>query len=324
MGSALSLITTVCLLSATQIVAWGSFAASEAPSSQVATGSPEDDHKSFFSYSPENPERQRGLFFAPIASVFLPGLDQWVEGQYRSATVYSSYAAVGAITFLGNKSGFSPSSNVNDILEARERRAEWGLLAYQDAGLLSAYHAFRTAAESRKPSGQFAFLKNDETSGDLLLAPLRFSLLLKPTVFVPLGFLAILSSPHGSADRERYVWRGRDLFFSSAISYNAGVGEEAFFHGYMMPALRESGLSDNWSNAATSLMFALAHLSPDDKVPWPQFVISLYLGWITTENDWTLSQSVFIHTWWDVIILSSSFASDSRASVYLPIVSLNY
>src|SRR5690606_36713047 len=99
--------------------------------------------------------------------------------------------------------------------------------------------------------------------------------------------------------------RGKDFLTLSAISYNAGVGEEALFRGWMMPVWQETFHSKFWSNTITALIFAAGHISDELPVPWPQFAIGYYLGHLTQKNYWTLSESVFIHSWSYVIILAS-------------------
>ncbi|MGE3760274.1 MAG: lysostaphin resistance A-like protein, partial [Pseudobdellovibrionaceae bacterium] len=152
---------------------------------------------------------------------------------------------------------------------------------------------------------------------DLMMAPFHFSHLLKPTTFIPLGVLAYAIGSSRGEYKKRPL-NSSDGFFAGGISYNAGVGEEALFRGYLMMNLRESWGSDFWSNAATATVFGLAHLSPSNRAPVAQLALGYYLGWITQRNDWTLSESIFLHAWWDVLAIAAALEYDEESVVYLP------
>jgi hypothetical protein len=274
----------------------------------------------YFSYRLQKDfEQPRGLFWRPILSLLVPGLDQWFEEQYRSASVYSGYATLGfgaqlsALDF--NNSGNNTFSEDND----RHRRYIWGTQAYMDIGFVSAFHSFRKAAETRKRDGQFLFLKHEETAGDLFMAPFHLEKIIKPSVFIPLAALSAFEVVLSNQPRyRRGVWRGDDLTFATAMSANAGIGEEALFRGYFMPVTREWWGSDFWSNTATATVFAAAHLRTVS-VPLPQFALGWYLGWHVQRNEWQLSDAVFIHTWWDIVAISAELARNRGQAVYLPV-----
>ena len=290
-------------------------------SSPVALAAAGDEP--FFSYRLVDEHHEpRGVFWRPIFSFVLPGLDQWVEGQYRSAAVYSGYAltglaVAGSATRRTSSSSSTATSDSDELYEDDARKLAWGLQSYMAAGFVSSFHAFRKAAETQKAQGKYLFLKHEETTGDLLIAPLRLDYLLKPSVFIPLGLLAgLLAVDHGN---DKFVWTGNDVIFGTGVSLNAGIGEEAFFRGYMMPYLRQAWDSNWWSNVGTSTAFAAAHLG-SNKFPWQQFLAGLYLGWRTQKNEWRMSEAVFIHTWWDIIILTANLAHNRGRNVYMPII----
>ena len=70
--------------------------------------------------------------------------------------------------------------------------------------------------------------------------------------------------------------------------------------------MREYWDSDFWSNAAQSLLFAAAHLNTNPQ-PIAQLLLGYHLGYVTQKNNWTLGESIFIHTWWDVIAFSTIY-----------------
>jgi membrane protease YdiL (CAAX protease family) len=234
--------------------------------------------------------------------------------------VYSGYATVGAgVAYSAVDAGNRDNNKFEDSLSDRTRRWQWGNQAYMDAGFVSAFHSFRKAAESKKAEGKFLFLQHEETTGDLLTAPLHFEYLLKPSIFIPLMVVGTIGALQTNDPHHSSVWRGDDLAFAGATSVNAGVGEEAMFRGYLVPIMRESWGSDFWSNSATATVFALAHIG-SISVPLPQFALGWYLGWRVQKDEWRLSQAVFLHTWWDVIALSAAFAHERGHNIYVPLI----
>jgi membrane protease YdiL (CAAX protease family) len=276
----------------------------------------------FFSYRlVKHKDKTRGIYGRPLVSVVLPGFDQWMEGQYRSAIAYTAYAAVG-VGFVASALPMNDtSSDPGNVQDDRTRRYIWGNQAYMDVGFVSAFHGFRSAAETRKAEGRFGYLSHEETTGDLLIAPLRFDYLLRPSILIPLGILGGILAADASNQKSHYNYQGGDMLFGTAVSYNAGVGEEAFFRGYMMPVLYDWWGNGFWSNTATATVFAAAHISASNPVPWPQFLVGLYLGWTVQRNEWQLSQAVFLHAWWDIIVFASELAySRGGQTAYLPLV----
>ena len=161
--------------------------------------------------------------------------------------------------------------------------------------------------EERK-RGRYAFLKRDESPIELLQAPLKFSYLKKSSTYIPLSVIAslflysLITEPTDDIGLKKDPLTSSDLFFASAISLNAGTNEEALFRGWMMPVLMEWTASPFWSNTLTALLFGAAHLGSVD-TPWAQVLLGWHMGNVTIENGWTLSEAIFIHTWWDVLAL---------------------
>jgi membrane protease YdiL (CAAX protease family) len=200
-----------------------------------------------------------------------------------------------------------------NLLGVKERKYALGLQMFQSAGGLSAYHSFRTAVRTRQQIGQFGFLREEESVTDILLAPFDMRFLTRPTTLIPLavgGALYYLIAERHSQfnkDLEGRKLEESDVFFASAFSYNAGTHEEAVFRGWVQPMFYHiTGGKSVWTNVITSGIFAAAHL-PSNPLPLPQFALSLHLGWVTERNQWTLAESVFIHTWWDVIAFLAQY-----------------
>ncbi len=299
------------------LLAFSLFTASASATTELTPG--------LFSTTPrENPNKKRNLFFPQIASLLLPSFDQWWEDQQGAATIYLSTGFAG-LTILSNASTRMTSQDLSgdyNHYDDLQHQYAYGAQLYMLAGELSAYHSFRTAMKSRQSSGQFEFLKAQEDVDDLLLAPFAFSEALKPTTFIPLAIVAALAViNHNSGSHTPGDFTLGDAAFTVGTSYNAGVGEEALFRGYMMPMFRQGVGSDFWSNASTSVIFGAAHLSSSNKAPVIQTLIGFYLGWLSQRNDWSLRQSVFLHAWWDVVAIGASMASQKN-DAYIPLPAL--
>lgn len=286
-------------------------------SEKVAEPASQESHKSFFSL-PENPLRPRNIFFPPLISFILPGFDQWIEKQIRPALIYSGSALLSMqLTYSLHQRGVH-DDYVNSAVQI-----------YIISGASSLYHSFRSAVSSRQHLGEYTFLKQDETPQQLLFAPLDFTHITKATTWVPLSvvgitFLAIF--PMAFEDIGLGSPAFSEVFSGATISYRAGVAEEAVYRGYLMPVFMEATQSPFWSNTLTATLFALSHLGTV-KVPVPQLIGGWYFGWVSQRREWTLSESIFIHTWYDIILFTAQalYNGSSRNKnkvdfMYLPLI----
>lgn len=289
-----------------------------------------------------NPDRLRSVFWAPLFSLAIPGLDQWMEGQYGYASAYTGVALMGYQISDYNRRRLKSEyeswefdsqpeelKENRQMLGERERRLSYGSQMAFAAGSFSAYHAFRTAVPSQQKLGRFDFLKEEETPGELLLAPFRFDYLKRASTWIPLGVIAGLAAmSHGaeleeSSEFERRKLTRSDYFYTAGISYAAGTHEELLFRGWILPVTREMTGGNLSANLITTAAFALAHLG-STPIPVPQALLGFHLGWVTQQNNWTLSESIFIHTWWDVFAFLMQYELQKKdpraapAALWLP------
>lgn len=283
-------------------------------------------------------QRPRNTFGPPLISFFLPGFDQWWEGQYGYAVGYTGLAIGGGVFAAYNRSKLEDErlyEGYGDLPDAekenrsahgdRERKVVLGGQLQMAAGSFSAYHSFRTAVRSQQAVGNYEFLKTEESPADVLMAPFRFGFLSRATTYVPLGVIALY---HGlimnsdfdqSKEFKRDPLMPSDSLFAGGISYNAGTHEEALFRGWLMPVMREWTGSDWMSNAGAAGLFALAHL-PSNPQPVLQALLGYHLGYVTQRNQWSIAESVFIHTWWDVFALLTQYQVKKRVPGSAPAV----
>lgn len=273
---------------------------------------------------PKEPDRPRSDFLAPFGSMVIPSFDQFYERQSTAGGFYLTYTLVGFSQMVGaNEIGETNSvfSTKND----RVRRSFLGAQMIQTAGSLSAFHSFRSAVESRRGLGEYGFLTLKEDSADLMKAPFRFDFLTRTSTWAILGveLLAIAIDLKNFEGKTQFT--GSDAGYTMAYSYQAGVGEEALFRGWMMPYVANRGWSPWASNLLTATSFSLAHVSASNPAPWPQFLLGYYLGQVALWNDWSIQESIFIHTWWDVLAIGASWAvadENKEKAIFIPLIDM--
>lgn len=286
------------------------------------------DSKTFSLQPRYDAGRPRSLFWMPLMSLMLPGMDQWWERQYPSAGLYTGMAVTGAYLGLSNTRwlGWSDPDEAENPKDrdaaTATKRSLWGFQLYYNAGGLSSYHSFRTAVETHRGQGEFSFLKNAETADELLLAPLRVTFLLRPTSFVPLGLYAGFAFVMSRRSDTRSL-QPVDYAYTAGLSLNAGVGEEALYRGWLMPYMMEVSGNPYLSNLGQATLFAAYHVPMMRIVPVWQFVMGLYFGWLVQYREWTLAETIFLHFWWDIIAFGVIFLTDtdrtSNINIALPI-----
>lgn len=261
---------------------------------------------------------KRGIYWAPLGSLILPGLDQYLEQQYQYGATYSSIAVVGLFSSLliQEKDDYfskNPGDQPVDETERSERKqvknfADYRSLGshmYMFSGFLSAYHSFQTAVGSR--ASDFNFIKKRETPKEVLLSPFEFSYLGRPTTFIPLGLALALAgtSIKSRTHKDRYTSYRDGVFLTGGHSYMAGTAEEAAFRGWLMPMLHYKTGSPIWANIISSIGFGASHYSSENKFPWTQTLLGAYFGYLTQRNSYSIKESIFVHTWWDVIAIGT-------------------
>ncbi len=263
------------------------------------------------------------MWFLPTISFILPGFGQYIDMQLEYGLGYSALGLAGLSLV---SSADEKSIDISD-LDSRDpalRRIFLGDSLFKIAGGLSSYHSFRLGAASRQAIGEYQFLANAKAESplDLLISPFRFDHLAKSTTWIPLLTLAALVTTNG--EHWNHVQFG-DWAFSTGVSVGAGVGEEAVFRGFIMPFAQQY-MQPFWAaNLTQATLFGAAHFSSDNKAPWPQLLMGLYFGWVTKKNDWQISESIFIHTWWDVIAIASEYANTGRVDTWrLPTLEFSF
>jgi membrane protease YdiL (CAAX protease family) len=263
------------------------------------------------------PSRNLGLASSdltlPLISFLFPGTGQIITGQYEYGVVYSTIAISGLVVSTSEAARIRHITDDKDTVTTKNnslRKYQLGLQTYQTMGGFSLFQSFRTSVKIRQESGgQYVFIKNEETPLDIASAPFKLSFLQKTSTWIPISLGVALNLwilHHPDKGWGRTALTANDAGFAAAFSWNAGTHEEAVFRGWMMPVFRENWMNDHWSNLAQASTFAAAHLSTND-FPIIQFFLGLHLGCVTQSNGWSIGESVFIHTWWDIIAFLGAY-----------------
>ena len=261
---------------------------------------------------------KRSIFFVPLLSGLFPSFGQFKDGEAKKGIIILGFAATGILIADEAKKRqkeFLQSDSLgwhgyNDNVRAEE----FGLGMFKHAGQFSLYESFLNRVEDYKAEGKYLFLPVEQNLESIHKAPFKFEYLTRWTTFVPLllGLAGGATNYNRSPVPEHFNIRLVDATTSTYRSYVAGVGEEAMFRGWLQPIIYENTQNFWLSNSIQGLAFGFAH----GPRPYIQTVFGLYSGWLTQRNNWDLSESIFIHTWWDIFIItaeaarSRSFTSD--------------
>jgi membrane protease YdiL (CAAX protease family) len=265
---------------------------------------------------PVAPRRGSELLI-PLGSVLVPGLGQFVRGDAAAGAAYLGVAVSGhALSAIGDPLGRTWEGSLPRA--PRDQLAEQGVQLAFTAGALSGWDAFHRAVPAMQKQGRYGFLSGRESAGDLLSAPFDARFLRRWTTWVDLAHTAavtalilVVSDPGA----EHLPFQPHDALYTTSLSMNAAVGEEALFRGWLLPLLHERTAGRFWvANGLQAGLFGAAHL-PD--ASWFAAVIGawgVWEGWIVRRNGWSIRESVFHHFWYDVAVVTAALLRDQPGS----------
>ncbi len=259
---------------------------------------------------PLKPVVQKKPWVAVSLSSLFPGLGHMYLGDHQTASALMGTTSLG----LGLLSGgiiHRPAGIITTVTTLQATSFYGIYAAYRDARL-------------HNGSFHYSYQMPTDNLSDLAFAPFRWNVLKKPQVWG--GLLGCLAA--GSAltyfaypEKEKMQTHSASTSIPSIIALPVGLGEEAFFRGYLQSALSEA-LNPTAGTILSSVIFAAAHqanaygLSSDHR--WRYYAFSMpflaavgaYCGWMTHESH-SLQQSVALHTWYDFILFSVGALADN-------------
>ena len=259
-------------------------------------------------------------FWHPAVSLLIPGVGQFIQGDPAAGLAYGSVALGGlALSMVGEADVLSLDQLPRS---ARDQLAFEGIHLMGTAGALSAWDAFHHAVPALQIESKYEFLGQDEDDlVALLTAPFDTRFLSRWTTWVELAYTAAITTLVLNSRREDVNYesfRGRDALFTTALSLNAGVGEEALFRGWLLPFFHQNFNDRFWlANAAQASIFGGLHAPQAKGFAVVIGAWSLFEGWLTRRNDWSVRESIFHHFWYDVAVVTASLVTDELAVVRL-------
>jgi hypothetical protein len=200
--------------------------------------------------------------------------------------------------------------------EWRDQFSFEGAHLWFTAGGLSAWDAFHRAMPALQAEGRYGFLTTTDDVGDLLTAPFDVRFLGRWTTWVNMALTTLVAGivvTQREDGVDHYPYRGHDAVFTGAVSYNAGVGEEALFRGWLLPLFHQTTGERFWiANGLQAGLFAAGHIEQAGAFAIAISGWALYQGWLTRRNDWSIRESIFHHFWYDVAAVTATFIADEQ------------
>lgn len=180
------------------------------------------------------------------------------------------------------------------------------------AGGLSTYETYRHRVVDRMGFRSEKFRPVE----DLLWAPVHFeSITHWPVILNLVAASAFAGARLAGSDHPLVGLRARDWASGAFTSISAGVWEEGFYRGWMMSYLEHRWGWNRWlANGTQAALFGASHGGLDFRI-----LFGFFDGWMAQANDYDLTDNVFAHTWWDIIITAANYATtrDRKAIVFV-------
>lgn len=167
--------------------------------------------------------------------------------------------------------------------------------------MYSIYSAYRDAGGTGED-------KKAETINQLAFSPFNPDILKRPEVYIPVSILAAIFAV-GSKSGDPIlvpssVKRDGSLYVKGFVDgMSPGIGEEAFFRGYL-----NHSLSTSYGPVAgigtSSLLFMLAHEGNSDAREGrpARLLAGVYLGWLHYKSGYDIRPGVAVHFWNNFLI----------------------
>jgi membrane protease YdiL (CAAX protease family) len=252
------------------------------------------------------------LFWLSLGSFMLPGLGQGVDG--RTWLPYSVIGAAGwaGTIYLGTQ--HRDEMDLDDRFDTTRsgQAMDVAMNTAFTAGALSAYETYRHRVVDRMGFRTERFRPVHE----LLLAPVHFESVTHWPVILNLVAVSALSGARLAGGDGAFInLRARDIGSGLFSSVGAGVWEESFYRGFLMSYLEHRWGWNRWlANGTQAAFFGVSHGGVDLRM-----LFGLFDGWMAQANDYDLTDNIFAHTWWDIIVTAVDYATtrDRKAIVFV-------
>ncbi len=190
-------------------------------------------------------------------------------------------------------------------------------LSFGNLWMYSVFASYRDVRINNNQSGYSYRMPNDNFIS-LATAPFRWKVIKKPEVWGGvLGGLALAGGAialHNSVTCSVTPKAAKySINLSPFQAFSIGLGEEAFFRGYLQSYFSEQ-MNKNSALILSSVVFGAAHIPNGFTLPkedrWRYYTFSLplitglggYMGWLTQKTN-SLQASVAVHAWYDFTLM---------------------
>jgi len=262
-----------------------------------------------------------GLF-----SLVIPGAGHAYQGKWGKAGIFAGIEA----GLLTSALTMKVETRNDDMLRANLSRV------FLNTHFYNVYASYQDARISNKNKNYNTPISKRSVV-DLLTAPVNLDIITRPTFLLPMGIISglvglrlIVANGNSGVDTstEKKIW-GTSIL--AAQSTGIGLGEEAFFRGYLQPEFTDLFGKEWLGILSQALVFGAAHYNSggvtlEQKLQKVLFTSwsAIYGGWLFAKNKQDLRENIAIHAWWDFIILGSMFLTQGEAAPIVYSVTLPF
>ncbi|MDD0852095.1 CPBP family intramembrane metalloprotease [Halobacteriovorax sp. GB3] len=121
---------------------------------------------------------------------------------------------------------------------------------------------------------------------------------------------AIDDAKRDNDQEQLHRWLLTDGWKSTLTFAAVGMGEEAFFRGFLFPAFSE--YLSPWGGAiVSSALFSFAHVGATREENLARFIFGMIFCWQYASNDYKLGKNIFTHAWYDQILIGPFSVANS-------------
>lgn len=295
------------------------YAANHVTENQTENQENQPENKNDASFKANTVTAYKSPTWSGIFSTVIPGSGHMYQGAWGKGFLFLGSEAS---LVTGVVIGVNQDTRQGDMLAVN--------LYYlaQNEHFYNAYSSYQDARLAMSNQGYLSEISKDSL-WDLFTSPFDTELLQRWTFLVPTLTIAGLELLVALADDQKYrvssgaTWAVPLL---AGQSDGIGVGEEAFFRGYLQPEFKEMW-GRKWPAIFTqAALFGWLHYRGDVAgVPqwetWVRPVFAglkgVYYGWLVERNQFSLRENIAAHAWWDFIIFSSEYLRHRKVSGFI-------
>lgn len=240
-----------------------------------------------------------------IGSLLVPGSAQLIQERTLDGTTHflsfgagiigSSYYSQKA-DFISDDELYNDDESIMYLNQTTLYGSMFSSLTFNTM-LYSSFDAYRGSRLLKGNTGYRTDISR-ESASELALAPFSTNYLSRPTTYLPLILITLMSYDDPFAIQWNSSTSQSELLLGMGVIEDmTAVGEEAFFRGYLNNELSHK-VGENWAIGLSSAVFGLAHDGEGDQAGALSAALAGgYLAWLHQHNNYRLAENVALHFW---------------------------